>query len=73
MGLGGLFSFFKRFFVKDYNKALIIGLNIMNAIDGVLEESDNCSGTPVELFPIYIKRGGKKWTINVKITCEREQ
>jgi len=76
MQLGSFMSkvweFIARRFFKDNNKALTIGLTILNAMDGVIEESADCDGQEVKLFPIYVKRGGRKWTINVTIKCEKE-
>ena len=67
-----IWEWIARLFFKNNNKALVIGMQVLNAIDGLLEESADCDGSEVKLFPIYIKRGGKKWTINVSIKCEKE-
>ncbi len=68
-----ILNFLLKLLGKDYRKALMVGLNILTAIDGFLEEAEECTGNEIELFPIYVKRGGKKWTINVTLTCSEKK
>ena len=68
-----LWEFIAKYLFKTNNKALVIGMSVLNAVDGLLAEGEDCSGEGVDLFPIYIRRGGKKWTIQIHIKCEKEK
>ena len=56
--------------VKAILKALSVGSQILACIEALVKEGIECSGKEVELYPIHLRKGGRKWTISVVVRCE---
>ena len=58
--------------LKWLMKAVHIGSSVIAVIDALVEANEACDSKPTKLYPIVIRRGGKKWTVQITVTCEEE-